>query len=48
VRQEAAVQAIDRDPFVRELVENFDARIVDESIRPVAPGDRPEARGERS
>jgi DNA polymerase-3 subunit gamma/tau len=47
-RQEAAVQAIDRDPFVRELVENFDARVVDESIRPVAPGDRREARGERS
>ena len=34
-RQEAAVQSIDRDPFVRELVENFDARVVDESIRPV-------------
>jgi DNA polymerase-3 subunit gamma/tau len=37
VRQEAAVQAIDRDPFVRELVENFDARVIDESIRPLDP-----------
>ena len=39
VRQEAAVQAIDKDPFVRELVENFDARVVDESIRPLGPDD---------
>jgi DNA polymerase-3 subunit gamma/tau len=38
VRQEAAVQAIDKDPFVRELVENFDARVVDESIRPLGSG----------
>jgi DNA polymerase-3 subunit gamma/tau len=34
-RQRQAVEAIDRDPFVRELVENFDARVADESIRPV-------------
>ncbi len=34
-RQQEAVAAIDRDPFVRELVENFDARVVDESIKPV-------------
>jgi len=34
-RQRSAVEAIDRDPFVRELVENFDARVADESIRPV-------------
>jgi DNA polymerase-3 subunit gamma/tau len=34
-RLQHAVQAIDGDPFVRELVENFDARVVDESIRPV-------------
>ena len=33
-RQRLAVAAIDRDPFVRELVENFDARVADESIRP--------------
>jgi DNA polymerase-3 subunit gamma/tau len=37
VRQAAAVQSIDRDPFVRDLVENFDARVVDESIRPLNP-----------
>jgi DNA polymerase-3 subunit gamma/tau len=35
IRQAAAVQAIDRDPFVRELVESFDARVIDESIRPL-------------
>jgi DNA polymerase III subunit gamma/tau len=34
-RQRQAVEAIDRDPFVRELVENFDARVADESIKPV-------------
>ncbi len=34
-RQRGAVEAIDRDPFVRELVENFDARVADETIRPV-------------
>jgi DNA polymerase-3 subunit gamma/tau len=34
-RQRQAVESIDRDPFVRELVENFDARVADESIRPV-------------
>jgi DNA polymerase-3 subunit gamma/tau len=34
-RQRQAVEAIDRDPFVRELVENFDARVADESIRPI-------------
>jgi DNA polymerase-3 subunit gamma/tau len=30
-----AIQSIDADPFVRELVENFDARIKDTSIKPV-------------
>jgi len=34
-RQRGAIAAIDRDPFVRELVENFDARVIDESIRPI-------------
>jgi len=33
-RQRLAVEAIDSDPFVRDLVENFDARVADESIRP--------------
>jgi len=30
-----AVESIDADPFVRELVENFDARVKDTSIKPV-------------
>jgi DNA polymerase-3 subunit gamma/tau len=34
-KHERAVESIDRDPFVRELVENFDARVVDSSIKPV-------------
>lgn len=34
-RQRHAVQSIEQDPFVRELVENFDARVVDESIKPI-------------
>ena len=33
-RQRRAIESIDQDPFVRELVENFDARVADESIRP--------------
>ena len=36
-RQQRAIEAIDSDPFVRELVEDFDARVVDESIRPLEP-----------
>jgi DNA polymerase-3 subunit gamma/tau len=32
---ERAVQAIDSDPFVRELVENFDARVIDSSVKPI-------------
>jgi DNA polymerase-3 subunit gamma/tau len=34
-RLQQAVQAIDGDPFVRDLLENFDGRVVDESIRPL-------------
>jgi DNA polymerase-3 subunit gamma/tau len=30
-----AIESIDADPFVRELVENFDARVKDSSIKPV-------------
>ena len=30
-----AIESIDADPFVRELVENFDARVKDTSIKPV-------------
>jgi DNA polymerase-3 subunit gamma/tau len=34
-RQARAVQAIESDPFVRDVVENFDARLVPSSIKPV-------------
>ncbi|MGD2140780.1 MAG: DNA polymerase III subunit gamma/tau [Burkholderiales bacterium] len=30
-----AIEAIDTDPFVRDLVENMDARVIDDSIKPV-------------
>ncbi|HTS55213.1 MAG TPA: DNA polymerase III subunit gamma/tau [Burkholderiales bacterium] len=33
--QRLAIEAIERDPFVRELVENFGARVADDSIHPV-------------
>lgn len=33
-RQSAAVAAIDRDPFVRDLIEHLDARVVPSSIKP--------------
>ncbi len=33
-RQAQAIAAIEQDPFVRELVDNFDARIVGSSIKP--------------
>lgn len=31
-----AIEAIDTDPFVRDLVENLDARVRDDSIKPVS------------
>ena len=31
-----AIEAIDTDPFVRDLVENLDARVIDDSIKPVS------------
>jgi DNA polymerase III subunit gamma/tau len=34
-RQAKAVQAIEGDPFVRDLVENFDARLIQASIKPI-------------
>jgi DNA polymerase-3 subunit gamma/tau len=34
-RQAQAVAEIEQDPFVRELVENFDARIVEATIKPI-------------
>ncbi|HKA43383.1 MAG TPA: DNA polymerase III subunit gamma/tau [Burkholderiales bacterium] len=33
-KQAIAVAAIEQDPFVRELVDNFDARVVESSIKP--------------
>jgi DNA polymerase-3 subunit gamma/tau len=33
-RQNAAAAAIDSDPFVRDLIENFDARVLSSSIKP--------------
>jgi DNA polymerase-3 subunit gamma/tau len=44
-RQQRAIEAIDSDPFVRELVENFDGRVADDSVRPVEPAGSPQARG---
>ncbi|HET6493518.1 MAG TPA: DNA polymerase III subunit gamma/tau C-terminal domain-containing protein, partial [Burkholderiales bacterium] len=34
-RQAEAVAEIEQDPFVRELVENFDARVVESTIKPI-------------
>ncbi|MEO1767624.1 DNA polymerase III subunit gamma/tau [Thiobacter aerophilum] len=34
-RQARAVEAIEQDPFVRELVEQFDARVIESSIKPI-------------
>ncbi|HWA14441.1 MAG TPA: DNA polymerase III subunit gamma/tau C-terminal domain-containing protein, partial [Burkholderiales bacterium] len=34
-RLDQAIEAIDSDPFVRELVENFDARVNESTIKPV-------------
>ncbi len=34
-RQRKAIEAIEKDPFVRELIENFDARLIDSSIKPL-------------
>jgi DNA polymerase-3 subunit gamma/tau len=42
-RQRRAIEAIEGDPFVREVVENFDARVPDDSIRPTGPGEKLEA-----
>jgi DNA polymerase III subunit gamma/tau len=33
-RQAQAVAAIEQDPFVRELVDTFDGRVVGSSIKP--------------
>lgn len=35
-RQDAAIAAIEQDPFVREVIENFDASLIETSIKPLA------------
>ncbi len=34
-RQAEAIEAIEKDPFVRELVEQFDARVIESTIKPI-------------
>jgi DNA polymerase-3 subunit gamma/tau len=34
-KQSLAVAAIEQDPFVRTLVENFDAKVIESSIKPL-------------
>ncbi|HUW49807.1 MAG TPA: DNA polymerase III subunit gamma/tau [Sulfuricella sp.] len=34
-KQSLAVAAIEQDPFVRDLVENFDAKVIESSIKPL-------------
>jgi DNA polymerase-3 subunit gamma/tau len=34
-KQMQAIAAIESDPFVRDLVENFDARLIVSSIKPI-------------
>ena len=34
-KQSQAIEAIESDPFVRELVENFDAKLIVSSIKPI-------------
>ena len=44
-RQRRAIETIEGDPFVRELVESFDARVADDSIRPLESGESRQAGG---
>lgn len=39
-RQKAAEQAIRQDPVVKSIVERFEGRVVEESIRPIETGRR--------
>ena len=34
-RRERAIKEIEDDPFVRDLVENFEARVVESTIKPL-------------
>jgi DNA polymerase-3 subunit gamma/tau len=38
-RQEQAIAGIESDPFVRELVEGFDARVIESTIKPARSSD---------
>jgi DNA polymerase-3 subunit gamma/tau len=38
-RQEQAIAGIESDPFVRELVEGFDARVIESTIKPAQSSD---------
>ena len=38
-RHSEAVAAIESDPFIRELVDEFDATVIEASIKPADPGD---------
>ncbi|MEK6593232.1 MAG: DNA polymerase III subunit gamma/tau [Pseudomonadota bacterium] len=38
--QVEAIAEIEQDPFVRDLVENFDARVIDSTIKPIQSGDK--------
>ena len=33
-RQAEAIAAIEQDPFVRELIEDFDAQVIESTIKP--------------
>lgn len=35
VRHAAAVASLEKDPFVRELIERFDATLLEESVKPL-------------
>ena len=39
--QAVAIAEIEQDPFVRELVENFDARVVESTIKPIERENKP-------
>ncbi|MGE5384419.1 MAG: DNA polymerase III subunit gamma/tau [Betaproteobacteria bacterium] len=35
-KQEAAIASIEQDPFVRDVIENFDASLIETTIKPIA------------
>jgi DNA polymerase-3 subunit gamma/tau len=34
-RQERAIASVEQDPFVRDVIESFDASLVESSIKPI-------------